>query len=179
MEQRLARLTELPDRAFALRVLEEIFFLSTTRTSFADPQERAAFLRTWTGWYVEHAPADIWFALDEGSGILGYLTGCKDSAGAGELARTIPGYEIFADLFAAYPAHLHINVRPEHRGHGIGRRLIEAFAADCAAEKLPGLHLVTAVGARNAAFYRRAGFVKAHPRGRLLFLGRRLAPNDR
>lgn len=170
----LVRLPEMPDRAAALAALEEIFFLSTTRTSFASPEERARFLRTWTGWYVEHAPADIWFARDETGAILGYLTGCKDSAGAVELARTIPKYEVFADLFPTFPAHLHVNVRPGHRDRGIGRRLVDAYAEDCRADGLPGVHLVTGTFARNVSFYQRAGFTEATQRGPLLFLGRRL-----
>ncbi len=175
----LVRLPDLPDRAAALAALAEIFFLSTTRTSFASAAERAAFLDRWTGWYVERAAADVWFARDADGAILGYLTGCKDSAGAEELARRIPKYEVFADRFADFPAHLHVNVRPGHRDRGIGRRLVDAYAADCLADGLPGLHLVTGAFARNVAFYRRAGFTRAAQRGPLLFLGRRLCPADR
>lgn len=172
----LARLTDLPDRDAALRGLEEIFFLSALRTGFASGRERADFFRTWAGWYLGHAPADVWFALDGEGAVLGYLTGCKDSAGAGAagLDGTIPKYAVFADLFAAFPAHLHVNVRPEHRSAGLGRRLVDRFAEDCAADGLAGVHLVTGAEARNAAFYRRAGFTEEHRRGPLLFLGRRL-----
>lgn len=170
----LIRLPEMPDRAAALDALEEIFFLSTTRTSFASAEERAGFLKTWTGWYVAHAPADIWFARDEDGTILGYLTGCKDSAGAEELARVIPKYEVFADRFADFPAHLHVNVRPGFRDRGVGRMLVDAYAEDCRADGLPGVHLVTGAFARNVTFYQRAGFTEATQRGPLLFLGRRL-----
>ena len=41
---RLERLTALPGRDAALAALVEIFFASTTRTEFASPAERAAFL---------------------------------------------------------------------------------------------------------------------------------------
>ncbi len=179
---RLLRLTESADPAGALAALEAIFFASTTRTSFASTDERAAFLATWTGWYVAEAPANVWFALDGDVGgnvdddgtIVGYLTGCKDSAGAAGLARTIPGYHVFADRFAAYPAHLHVNVRPGWRDRGVGRSLVDRFADDCRADGLSGVHLVTGSTARNAAFYRRAGFTDSLERGPLLFLGRRL-----
>lgn len=171
---RLSRLTELPDRAGALAALEAIFFASTTRTDFGSDAERAAFLATWTGWYVAEAPHDIWIAAAADGTVTGYLTGCKDSAGAEALARTIPKYGVFADRFAAYPAHLHVNVRPGWRDHGIGRQLVERFVADCAADGLPGVHLVTGAFARNEVFYRRAGFTDALQRGPLLFLGRRL-----
>ncbi|PWC86580.1 GCN5 family acetyltransferase [Azospirillum sp. TSH100] len=173
-EIRLERLTDLPDRAMAVAALEEIFFASTTRTEFASAADRAAFLATWTGWFVEDAPRDIWMAVAADGRIVGYLTGCKDSAGSAELARRIPKYEVFADHFAAYPAHFHINVRPGWREHGLGRRLLDRFTEDCRADGLAGVHLVTAVFARNVEFYRRAGFTDACQRGPLLFLGRRL-----
>ncbi|TWA70900.1 L-amino acid N-acyltransferase YncA [Azospirillum baldaniorum] len=170
----LVRLPELPNREAALAALEDIFFLSTLRKDFATAAERDAFFRTWTGWYVERAPDDVWFALAEDGAVIGYLTGCKDSAGAVDLARIIPKYEVFADRFAAFPAHLHVNVRPGFRDHGIGRALVDRFAEDCRANGLPGLHLVTGVFARNVSFYQRAGFTAATQRGALLFLGRPL-----
>lgn len=171
---RLVRLTDLADQESALAALEAIFFASTTRTDFADAAERATFLATWTGWFVAHAPADLWFAVAQDETITGYLTGCKDSAGATPLDRTIPKYEVFADHFAAYPAHFHVNVRPGWRDRGIGRLLVDRFAEDCRADGLPGLHLVTGIFARNVVFYQRAGFTDALQRGPLLFLGRRL-----
>lgn len=171
---RILRLTETPDRAATLAVLEEIFFLSTTRTEFASTEERAAFLTTWTGWYVVNAPADVLLAIAEDGQIVGYLTGCRDSAGAAELARTIPKYEVFADRFAAYPAHFHVNVRPGWRDRGIGRALVDAFAETCRQAGLPGVHLVTGAFARNVDFYHRAGFTEGTQRGPLLFLGRPL-----
>ncbi|WP_236783605.1 GNAT family N-acetyltransferase [Azospirillum humicireducens] len=171
---RLDRLTDLPDRDAALAALVEIFFASTSRTEFASDAERAAFLATWTGWYVDDAPRDIWMAVADDGLVVGYLTGCKDSAGAPELARRIPKYEVFADRFAAYPAHFHVNVRPGWREHGLGRRLVDRFAGDCRADGLPGVHLITAVFARNVEFYQRAGFTDACQRGPLLFLGRTL-----
>ncbi|MBK3731543.1 GNAT family N-acetyltransferase [Azospirillum brasilense] len=170
----LVRLPELPDREAALAALEDIFFLSTLRKDFASAAERDAFLRTWTGWYVERAPDDVWFALADDGAVIGYLTGCKDSAGALDLARIIPKYQVFADRFTAFPAHLHVNVRPGFRDHGVGRALVDRFAEDCRADGLPGLHLVTGVFARNVSFYQRAGFTTATQRGALLFLGRRL-----
>lgn len=171
---RFVRLTGMPDRPAALAALEDIFFASTLRRSFETAAEGAAFLETWTGWYVADAPRDVWFALDGDGAILGYLTGCKDSAGAVELARRIPKYEVFADLFATFPAHFHINVRADARDHGVGRRLLDHYVEDCRADGLAGVHLVTAVFARNVDFYRRAGFSEPHQRGPLLFLGKRL-----
>lgn len=166
------RLTETEDPAAALAALEEIFFASSARTTFGSDVERAAFLRTWTGWYATQAPHDVLFQRDEDGRIAGYLTGCRDSAAATELFRTIPKYDTFADLFPRFPAHLHVNVRPDRRGTGVGAALVAAFAADCRAEGRPGVHVVTGAGARNVPFYTRNGFTEAVERGPLLFLGR-------
>lgn len=165
-----ARLTDLPDPAAARSALRTIFFQSASRGDFADDGDRDRFFATWTGWYLDRAPGDVWFLTDGAGAIAGYLTGCRDSAAADGPGRDIPKYDIFADLFAAYPAHFHINMAPEHRGHGLGRRLIDAFAADCRR----GIHVVTGRGARNAAFYTRAGFTHGVERGPLLFLGKAL-----
>lgn len=166
----------MPDRRAALAALEAIFFASALRRRFADDAERAAFLETWTGWYVREAPEDVLFWVDADGdpgggpcgGIAGYLTGCRDSAGAAALFDTILGYGVFADRFARFPAHLHVNVRPDRRDAGIGARLIDAFARDCGT----GLHIVTGSGARNAGFYRRNGFTVEETRGPLHFMGR-------
>lgn len=170
----IVRLTDVEDRAAALAALEDIFFRSALRRTFASDAERAAFLDTWTGWYVDQAPADVLFWRDPDGRCAGYLTGCRDSAAATDLFARIPNYALFADLFDRFPGHLHINVHPDHRDAGVGARLIGRFAADLAAEGRPGLHVVTGAGARNTAFYRRNGFTHAVERGPLLFLGRAL-----
>jgi len=170
----LVRLTKLPDTGAALRALEEIFFLSTTRTSFPSDKARAAFFHTWTGWYLENEPWDVWFWRDPDGSFGGYLTGCLDSMDAEGLFKTLPKYGVFDDLFPRYPAHLHVNVHPNRRGHGIGQKLVERFVQDCIAEEVPGVHVVTAHAMRNVGFYNRLGFTDAVLRKPLLFLGRPL-----
>lgn len=168
------RLTDTPDPAAALAAVRVIFFQSTSRTEFADAAAQDRFFTTWTGWYFDHAPHDVWLLPDGAGGYAGYLTGCRDSAAADGPGRVIPKYAVFADLFAAFPAHLHINLAPAYRGRGLGGRLIDAFTADCRADGLAGVHVVTGVGARNATFYARAGFTHAVERAPLLFLGKSL-----
>jgi len=170
----LVRLTKLPDPSAALRALEEIFFLSAGRTEFPSETARANFFKTWTGWYLENAPWDVWFWRDHDGSFAGYLTGCLDSMDAEGLFKTIPKYDTFDDLFPRFPAHLHVNVHPDHRSHGIGAKLVERFVADCVAEGIPGVHVVTAAQMRNVGFYNRLGFTEAVRRGPLLFLGRPL-----
>lgn len=170
----LVRLTKVPDPSAALRALEEIFFLSSSHTEFPSEAARAAFFRTWTGWYLENEPWDVWLWRDPDGSFGGYLTGCLDSMDAEGLFETIPKYGTFDDLFARYPAHLHVNVHPDRRGRGIGARLVERFVEDCVAEGVPGVHIVTAAGMRNIGFYNRLGFNDAVLRKPLLFLGRPL-----
>ncbi len=170
----LVRLTALPEPGVALGALEDIFFLSTSRTIFPSPVARAAFFKTWTGWYLENAPDHVWFWRDPDGSFRGYLTGCLDSGDAKGLFETIPKYGTFGDLFARFPAHLHVNVHPTHRSHGIGARLVENFVAACKTEASPGVHVITAPQTRNNGFYRQLGFTEAVTRGPLLFLGRSL-----
>jgi ribosomal protein S18 acetylase RimI-like enzyme len=59
----------------------------------------------------------------------------------------------------AYPAHLHIDLLPEHQGRGLGRRLIDTLRAALAERGVPAVHLgldPANTGAR--AFYERLGF---------------------
>lgn len=168
------RLTDVPDPAVALAAVRMIFFQSSSRTEFADAAARDRFFATWAGWYLDHAPRDVWLLPDGNGGYAGYLTGWRDSAAADGPGRVIPKYGVFADLFAVFPAHLHINLAPQYRGRGLGGRLIGAFTTDCRTAGLAGVHVVTGVGARNAAFYARAGFTHAVERAPLLFLGKPL-----
>jgi GNAT superfamily N-acetyltransferase len=157
------------ERDEALTALERIFFASSLRKSFADDDARAAFFAVWTGWHIKEAPQDVLLWRDPDSGDWeGYLTGCRDSAGATELFDRIPLYDRFSDLFDAFPAHLHVNVDEACRGQGVGAALVEAFARDCKT----GVHVVTGSQARNRAFYRRCGFTAEVERDGLLFMGR-------
>ena len=171
---------ELADPAAARARMEEIWLVSAARQRAADAASRQAFVERWLEPYLRDHADTILLALDGEGEVLGLLTGCLDSAAAAETFEPLhPYYRLFADLYADYPAHLHINCHPGHRDRGIGSRLINRFAELCAEAGLPGLHLITAPGARNVAFYRRNGFTDAVERekdGRgYLFLGRRLA----
>lgn len=58
-----------------------------------------------------------------------------------------------------YPAHLHINLLADTRGHGLGRRLLERYLDQLRALGVPGVHLNTTD--RNVAacgLYEKAGF---------------------
>lgn len=158
--------------------IREIFFLSAARRGFADAGERAAFAARWLDHYLTHESGRLFLARASAGSLAGYLTGCADSRAAAPLYRAIPHYALFEDRFALYPAHLHVNCRPEARGRGIGAALVAAFVGQLTAAGVSGVHIVTAPGARNARFYRRCGFDEEEQRaagsGVLLLMGRRL-----
>jgi len=59
----------------------------------------------------------------------------------------------------AHPAHLHINLLPEARGAGVGRRLVSQWFATLVDEGIPGCHLGTWAENHHAiAFFRSVGF---------------------
>lgn len=71
---------------------------------------------------------------------------------------------------ARYPAHLHVNLAPGFRGHGLGRRLVETFLDAARKRGAPGVHAsVREDNAKGRAFFERIGFeqVSRHPVVRL------------
>ncbi|NJL25956.1 MAG: GNAT family N-acetyltransferase [Calothrix sp. SM1_5_4] len=159
------------------RAIKEIFFLSSARQSFVNDNDREQFYQRWTRYYFASWPGEIrlarTFAAD-GPRLAGYLMFCPDSAGAlSYFESRIPSYGVFADLFAGFPAHLHMNCHPSARGQGIGGRLI----MDARKRAPAGVHIVTSPDSRNVGFYRRNGFSFEVKRSwnayELLFMGAR------
>ena len=177
---RIRPYSDLAAPAAVRRQIADILLVSANPRRVAAEASQAAFLARWLDPYVAAYPEQLLVALDEGEAgrVLGILTGCLDSAAAAVFQDLHPYYRLFADLYAVYPAHFHINCRPDHRGRGIGSRLVRHFVSLCREAGLPGVHLVTAPGVRNVGFYRRNGFTEAVERaedGRgYLFLGQRL-----
>jgi ribosomal protein S18 acetylase RimI-like enzyme len=71
-----------------------------------------------------------------------------------------------ADLVAAYPSHLHIDLLPRLQGQGWGRRLIDTLVERLRSTGSHGLHLGVAVANTNAqTFYRAVGFTEVDDDG--------------
>src|SRR5689334_12602876 len=99
-----------------LEALREIFFRSSARQTFSSAEERASFFENWTGYYFANEPTAIYLAVDSQNHLMGYLTGCTDSAVALPFFTSkIPSYSLFADQFDRFPAHLHVNCHPDAR----------------------------------------------------------------
>ena len=91
----------------------------------------------------------------------------------------------FTPALHPFPAHVHIDLLPEARGHGFGRRMMQFLMARMAARGAKGLHLsVSPSNAGGQAFYNKLGFrhlpAMELPR-HTYFMGRSLSdiePND-
>jgi ribosomal protein S18 acetylase RimI-like enzyme len=76
--------------------------------------------------------------------------------------------------FAAWPAHLHIDILPGYQGRGLGRGLMETFLLTLAKQEVPGVHLgMLSVNEAARAFYTKLGFEELPvPPAKLTYLGR-------
>lgn len=157
----LIRLSSIPESEISglLRDLRAIFFESSNRKTFADQKARDDFFETWVGYYLRHCSDQTLLAV-EGSLVLGYLTGCFDTnAALSELESKQPFLREFIDLFAKFPAHLHINCAEHARGKGVGSALIQKFKSECMEQRLAGVHIITSPNSRNVSFYKKNGFI--------------------
>jgi ribosomal protein S18 acetylase RimI-like enzyme len=143
----------------------------------------------YAGPYLALAP-ELAFVVEDDSGVAGYILGAADSAEFEdrlerdwwpELRLRYPTYRTDgsaalddlmialmhsparapAELVAAYPSHLHIDLLPRLQGQGWGRRLIDTLVERLRAYGSHGLHLGVATANTNAqAFYRAVGFTE-------------------
>lgn len=177
-EPLICGLEDVEDQDRIWERIAEIFFLSSATQTFGSARDREDFLKRWTGYYRQEEPRSTLLAFSGEETLDCYLTGCRNSAAAERLYADLAYYGLFEDLFAAYPAHFHINCHPRRRALGWGSRLARSFIDICAVQGLAGVHVVTAPEARNAGFYRKLGFDQAVIRPwqdrQLLFLGRKL-----
>jgi ribosomal protein S18 acetylase RimI-like enzyme len=157
--------------------------------------------------YVELEPA-LAFVADDGERAVGYVLGTADtrtfvrdyrrdwlpkltgryprSAGEPSTPSEVmvgllhdPERMIVPEL-AEYPAHLHIDLLPEHQRAGHGRALMGAFVGALARAGVPAVHLgMLTANTAARAFYDRLGFhpiaVPAH--ADLTYLGLEVGPN--
>jgi ribosomal protein S18 acetylase RimI-like enzyme len=153
------------------------------------------------GAYVMGEP-DLALVAEDADGICGYLFGCADTRRleAWEEAHWWPPlraqYPLIADgsleaeliavihhppvapaeVVAAYPAHLHIDLLEHVRGQGLGRQLIEWLLAQLRERGVTGVHLEVAKdNANGIAFYEHLGFTVLGPHGDALLMGLQLA----
>ncbi|MER5622870.1 GNAT family N-acetyltransferase [Streptosporangium sp. NPDC002544] len=147
---------------------------------------------------------DLAFVLDDGDRAVGYVLGTADTvafAGAFRaswlplMRERFPALdgppaspsEVMIDLMyrpermvvpelTGYPAHLHIDLLPDHQGRGHGRALMHTFLDALHGKGVPAVHLgMVSVNTSARAFYDRLGFheIPVADSGPLTYLGRR------
>ena len=167
-----------PGNAEQWKRIEEIFFLSASVRRFRTAADSQRFVESWTGYYREREPDLIFVHRSPDGPVAGYLMGCRDSTRSTQLFKDIPSYAVFSDLFSTYPGHFHVNCHPDYRSKGVGTELVTGFLELCREAAIPGVHIVTADGARNVGFYERLGFGRTARRPwrdrELLLMGRSL-----
>ena len=76
-----------------------------------------------------------------------------------------------ADIVAAYPAHIHMNLRPRLRGQRVGSALLDLWVGKARAAGLPGIHLGANVSnSGGVAFWQRSGFEPLQTIGRTVWM---------
>lgn len=174
----IRRWDQLTENERHIAEMDQVFFSSSTRQSFASAEEKAAFRERWLGRYLLHFPEYVLLALNRERHVVGYVIGSPHDPARDPLFADLSFFAHFRDLTARYPAQLHINLDEAWRGCGIGARMLAAFAELAQAKGAPGVHVITVRGMRNVAYYSANGFLErgaAVIDGReLLFLGRDL-----
>lgn len=163
-----ARFPDILDPARALQDIEEIFFEAAGRKEFSSSEARDLFLERWLLRYLA-ADARLAHIAVTPENVVGYVVGSHDDPAHSERFADIPYFADLASVTKNFPAHLHINLREEARGKGIGAELVERFCRDARSAGLPGAHVVTGLGMRNVGFYTRTGFTEC---ARATYLGR-------
>ena len=162
-----------------IKDLYEIFFKTTTADISTDEKCESLIAKYVTP-YIKNWPDDVFFVCDLASQkTIGYLTGCRNSTAAAILfASQLKSYEVFADLFVRFPAHLHINIHPDWHGKGVGSFLIQEYIIELKKYKIKGVHIVTSPDSKNVDFYSKHMFTLKVQRvfnsKNLLFMGKRL-----
>jgi GNAT superfamily N-acetyltransferase len=162
---------EESDLVSARSAIKDIFFLSSNGTENLSKDDKEVFFETWSGFYLDSLPKQVFLFKSNSGTTVGYLTGCYDSAGAAALYRRLFYFRGFNKYYQNYPAHFHVNCHPDLRGRGIGGQLVEAFIKNVAQRRLAGVHLVTGAKARNRSFYDLHGF---YLQGKKTFGGKEL-----
>lgn len=153
--------------------VKEIFYQTSSAQNFKDKIEKENFEYKYFGYYRLNYP-NLFLVLKSDDQIMGYICGSKNSLEDFDLFKNLSHFELFKDLYAQYPIHLHINMHPDSQGKGLGSTLLKAFEA--LFTNGSGIHLLTAPSAQNRSFYRKNGYLSESERkfnkNSILFMGK-------
>lgn len=159
------------------KIIDEIFFASSAVKKFQSIDAKEKFHYKYLGVYQKNY-SKLFLCILKDNIPLGYICGVTDSIKATELFELLSHYKMFEDLYAKFPAHLHINLSPESTGLGLGSILISEFEKRLVKLNILGVHLITGPDSRNVNFYRKNGYLYDEKRSfndsSLLFLGKNL-----
>ena len=80
-----------------------------------------------------------------------------------------------AELVAAYPAHIHMNLLPRLRGQRVGTRLLDLWIDQARAAGVKGIHLgASATNTGGIAFWTRSGFIPQREEPGVVWFGMNL-----
>ncbi|MCB0377462.1 MAG: GNAT family N-acetyltransferase [Bdellovibrionales bacterium] len=158
--------------------VRDIFFLTTKKKTFLSIEAKNSFYERWMSFYLKGIDSGVLLAINEVDQVCGYLSYCIDSKRAKfYFSHWLSYYDLFEDLYAQYPAHLHINAHPDFQGQGVGKTLVHSLIQRLQEAGGCGLHLVTDPDANNVQFYKKMGFLETFCRqinGQdYLFMGQR------
>lgn len=179
----IRRWSEIAANADIVRALDAIFFEASNTKSFADDEHRGAFRQRWLGRYLDDMPALAHLLFDGAEAspdaLAGYVIGDLEDPAGRSRYDDIGYFPLLAHMTAQFPAHLHINLRTDRRGKGLGSILIGRFLDDAACAGCAGVHVVTGADLRNVGFYLRNGFAEVQRFGwkgnTLVMLGRKIS----
>jgi len=136
--------------------LSEIFFEASTKKDFINQKEKDDFHWKYLGFYLSHYAEYAWLAVQAGQ-VLGYVLGMPFTLDP-SLYGIQPHLKAFQEHFKTYPAHLHINCRPNVRGQGVGKVLVKKLLGQLQEQRVSGLHIMTGPASANKIFYQKLGF---------------------
>ena len=139
-----------------LEELSDIFFESSTKKELKDLSEKEAFKWKYLGFYLKTYPEFVLVAK-KNERVLGYCLGSPVTDDP-ELLKIQPHLEKFIQFLHIYPAHLHINLHADSRGHGIGSLLVKEYLKLLKIQGISGCHIMTGPDSLNRSFYSRLGF---------------------
>jgi|AGTN01.3.fsa_nt_gi Acetyltransferases len=149
-----------------------------TSHGFTTEKKRAALYNLFCDYYLEFEKDTCFVAVNEKDEAIGYVI-CADDYAEYEknyrehylpaLKKIGKGYWIYKvfDLAAKrkiakrYPAHLHIDIKPEGQRQGLGHKLVDALKARLKEKGVEGVFLEVGKGNKQGiSFYKKYGFKK-------------------
>jgi hypothetical protein len=114
---------ELVDFTSHLGEIDSIFLDRAQNRTFPAARKKNLFESARSGDISNHR-GSFFVALNGSGRVIGYLAGCLKNPTELVHFSDIEYFQTIGDICRDYPAHLHINVAPQWRNHGLELRLL-------------------------------------------------------